>query len=280
MTRRLNPLAIAYDFDGTLAPGNMQEHLFIPAIKMKKKEFWKEVRRLAEAHEADDILIYMGLMLDRATAEQAPARKSDIKALGRGLALFGGVEGWFDRINTYGKQSGVNVEHYVISSGLRELVAGTSIGRKFKAIFASSFWYDHNGVATRPALALNYTTKTQYLFRINKGSLSVHDHTTINKYIPPHERAVPFENIIYIGDGETDIPCFRLVKDQNGHSIAVYKPGARGAKQIAEKIMKEGRVNFIAPADYSDGKRLDRIVKGIVEKVAIDNELRWLGKRI
>jgi haloacid dehalogenase-like hydrolase len=280
MARRLVPFAIAYDFDGTLAPGNMQEHLFIPKIKMKKREFWREVKRLAKEHEADDILIYMGLMLERAAAEHVPARKADIRALGRGLKLFSGVEDWFRRINTYGKQSGVSVEHYVISSGIREMVAGTSIGRKFRAIFASSFWYDHNEVATRPALALNYTTKTQYLFRINKGSLSVHDHDTINAYVAPDERAVPFENIVYIGDGETDVPCFRLVKDQNGHSIAVYKPGGHGARQVALKIMEDGRVNFIAPADYNDGKRLDRIVKAIIDKVAIDNELRLLENSV
>jgi hypothetical protein len=173
----------------------------------------------------------------------------------------------------------VRVEHYVISSGLREMVAGTIIARKFKAVYASSFWYDHHGVAQWPALALNYTTKTQYLFRINKGSLHVYDHSKVNEYVPHAERPIPFTNMIFVGDGETDIPCFRLVKDLGGHSIAVYKPRARRARTISEKLIRDGRVNFIAPADYSDGRELDRIVKGIIDKVAADYHLRGLGKR-
>lgn len=151
MPKKLIPLAIAYDFDGTLAPGNMQEHLFIPKIGMKTKSFWNEVSDLSEAHNADNILIYMGLMLEKANAAHVPVRKKDVKDFGKNLELFPGVVDWFDRINVYGKHGGVRVEHYVISSGLREMVEGSSIARKLKAIFASSFWYDHNGVAIRPA---------------------------------------------------------------------------------------------------------------------------------
>src|SRR4029077_11087657 len=158
------------------------------------------------------------------------------------LPLFAGVEDWFDRINRYGKQGGVQVEHYIVSSGLREIIEGTAIRRKFKRIFASAFWYEQHGIAKRAALALNYTTKTQYLFRINKGSLDVYDHSKINEWVPPERRAIPFEQIIYIGDGETDVPCFRLVKDLGGHSIAVYVPGSRSSgKKRAEKIKRDGR---------------------------------------
>lgn len=270
MALKKPPLAIAYDFDGTLAPGNMQEHSFIPKIGMSKKAFWDEVKKRAKEQEADNILIYMGLMLERAKAAHVKVQKSDLKKHGRHIDLFKGVIDWFNRINVYGKAGGVQIEHYIISSGIREMVQGTPIARHFKAIFASSFWYDHYGVAEWPALALNYTTKTQYLFRINKGSLNVYDHSRINEFVEKSKRPVPFENMIYIGDGETDIPCFRLVKDQGGHSIAVYRPKK---KSIAEKLIIDQRVNFIAPANYSDGGKIDRLVKAIIDKIATDNYL-------
>jgi len=279
MSRQI-PFAIAYDFDGTLAPGNMQERDFIPEIGMKKKSFWNEVEEESKKHQADNILMYMRLMLRKADAAEVKVRKSDFMGYGKQLPFFDGVlarkdeststKGWFDRINEYGKQSGVAVQHYIVSSGIREMVAGTPIAKKFKAVFASSFCYDHHGVAIWPALALNYTTKTQYLFRINKGCLDVYEHEDLNKFMPDSERAVPFSHMIYIGDGSTDIPCFRLVKDRGGHSIAVYKPHTRGAKNKSLKLVKDGRVNFIAPADYQDGSVLDRVVKGLIDKVTAD----------
>lgn len=263
--------AIAYDFDGTLAPGNMQEHSFIPEIGMTKANFWLEVRQLAREHNADDILVYMGLMLEKAQAKRVRVHREDFINRGKDLTLFKGVEEWFGRINNYGKAGGVVVQHYIVSSGIREIIEGTAIGKKFKSIFASSFRYDHNGIATWPALALNYTTKTQYIFRINKGCLNVYDHTKINEYVPKADRPVPFEHIVFVGDGETDIPCFRLVKDLNGHSVGVYRPRTPGAKQKARKLLKDGRVNFVAPADYREKTPLDKIVKGIIDKIGHDH---------
>ncbi|MEZ5814853.1 MAG: HAD family hydrolase [Alphaproteobacteria bacterium] len=284
MAKKLIPLAIAYDFDGTLAPGNMQERDFIPAIGMTTKAFWKEVSDQAKEHEADNILVYMGLMLEKARSNRVQVRKSDFEKYGKELSFFDGVlpwaddngenyKGWFDRINTYGKESGVRVEHYIISSGIREMVQGSPIASKFKSIFASSFQYDHHGIATWPALALNYTTKTQYLFRINKGDLHVYDHKKINDFVPKSERPIPFENMVFIGDGETDIPCFRLVKDQGGHSIAVYAPNGRGKKQRAQTLKKDGRVDYVTAADYRDGGKLDQVIKGIIDKLSADHHL-------
>lgn len=278
MPRSHAPLAIAYDFDGTLAPGNMQERDFIPSIGMTTKEFWKEVADQAKKHNADNILVYMKLMLDKAQGAQVPVHEDNFRKLGKDLQLFQGVEEWFDRIDAYGRERQVKVEHFVISSGVREMVEGTKIASKFKKIYASSFIYDHNGVARWPALVLNYTTKTQYLFRINKGALDVFDNKTINDFILHSNRAVPFTNMAFIGDGDTDIPCFRVVKDQGGHSIAVYKPSTRGARTRPEKLLKEGRVNFMAPADYRDGKRVDQLVKGIIDKVAADSALCAMRK--
>ena len=271
MPKKSIPFAICYDFDGTLAPGNMQEREFIPAIGMTTNEFWDEVRTQSSKHEADNILVYMWLMLRRADNAQVQVRKSDFENYGRKISLFPGVAEWFDRIDVYGQESGVRVQHYVISSGIREMIAGTTINKHFRRVYASSFIYDHHGVATWPALALNYTTKTQYLFRINKGSLDVYDHSIINDYVPPEDRPMPFKHMVFIGDGETDVPCFRLVKDQGGHSIAVYKRGTPKTK--AEKLLSEGRVNFVASANYSEGRKIDQIIKAIIDKVSVDRHL-------
>lgn len=278
MSKKLTPLAIAYDFDGTLAPGNMQEFDFVPKLGIKPADFWGEVSAVSKQVDGDNILVYMGLMIEKARAKQIPVHKSDFADFGKTVQLFDGVVDWFDRINLYGRQNGVKIEHYILSSGLREMIEGTPIAKKFSKIYASGFWYDHNGVAFWPAMALNYTTKTQYLFRINKGALDVWDNSVINSYVKPDNRPVPFNNMIYIGDGETDVPCFRLVKDQGGHAIAVYKPNAKGAKDRARKLLSEGRVNFATQASYVDGGDLDAIVKAVVQRVASDGALRRLGK--
>ncbi len=276
MPKSLIPFAICYDFDGTLAPGNMQERDFIPAIGINKKSFWQEVKALAKKHGADEILMYMWLMLEKANAKQVEVRRKNFADYGKKLQLFKGVDAWFDRITSYGKFGGLRVTHHIISSGIREMILGTPIKRHFENIYASSFLYDHHGVAKWPALALNYTTKTQYLFRINKGVHAVHEHDRVNQYIPPDRRAVPFRNIVFIGDGETDIPCFRLVKDQGGHSIAVFKPHSHNAKSRSKKLLLDGRVNFTAPADYSVGKPIDLAIKAIMEKIAADHHVSKL----
>jgi len=267
MAKKLIPMAIAYDFDGTLAPGNMQEYDFIPALNMVSKEFWRSVDDLARQHEMDQILAYMWAMLRQADKADIRVHKSDFRDFGKNITLFPGVADWFARINAYAKSKGVRLEHFIISSGIREMVEGTPIYKAFKKVYASGFMFDHNGVACWPALAVNYTTKTQYLFRINKGSLDVHDNSVINKFVPKGQRPVPFENMIFIGDGETDIPCMRLVKDQGGHSIAVYNGSKRGARKHADQLVDDGRATLGAPADYQDGGVIDLAVKAMIDKV-------------
>jgi hypothetical protein len=278
MTRKYLEVAIAYDFDGTLAPGNMQEYDFIPKLGMKPKQFWSKAMLLAEKCDGDVILAYLNLMLSEARAKEVPIRRDDFVKYGRHVELFPGAIEWFDRINTYGKRHQLSVKHYIVSSGLREMVQGSSIAKKFERIFASAFAYDVHGVAYAPALALNYTTKTQYLFRINKGTLDVWDNRVINAYVPHAKRPVPFERMIYLGDGETDVPCMRLVKDQGGHSLAVYKKGKHGEKSVADRLLKEGRVNFIAVADYTDGSEIDQQVKAVIERISADTRLDQLGR--
>jgi phosphoserine phosphatase len=274
LPKTLIPFAICYDFDGTLAPGNMQDRDFIPKIGMTKKSFWNEVRARCKQHGADNILVYMALMLEKARAAHVQVRRRDFVNYGKSLKLFKGTDQWFPRINEYGKAGGFRVTHHIISSGIREMIMGTSIKKYFNDIYASSYCFDHHSVAEWPALALNYTTKTQYLFRINKGSHDVYDHELINQYVPPDDRPVPFRNMVFIGDGETDIPCFRLVKELGGHSIAVFQPHTPKAKLRSKKLMSDGRVNFIAPADYSERKPIDLIIKAIMEKVGATEYLR------
>ena len=278
MSKKYTPLAISYDFDGTLSPGNMQEYDFIPAIGIKPAEFWKEAKQIAKEQHADEILAYMQCMLERANSAKVPVRKKDFSDFGKQISLFPGVEKWFARINEYGREQGVRVEHYIISSGLREMIQGTKIAKQFKKIYASGFMYDHNEVACWPALAVNYTTKTQYLFRINKGCLEEYDNSTINKYTLQSDRAVPFPNMIFVGDGETDIPCMRLVKDLGGHSIAVYNSSKRGSRPKATQLLKDGRATLVAPGDYSLDAPIDKAVKAIIDIVAANVELEKLRK--
>lgn len=268
MAKKHIPMAIAYDFDGTLADGNMQEHQFLPDIGMKPKAFWEEVKRLTKEHQADEVLVYMNLMLKKAAAASVPVRREDFKARGRAITLFDGVDGWFDRISKYGREKGVRIEHYLISSGNAEIVAGTPIASKFEQVYASKFLFDENGVAAWPALAVNYTTKTQYLFRINKGSHDLSDNAKVNQFVEKKDRPIPFENMVFIGDGSTDIPCFRLVKEQGGLSVAVFKPHTKGAKSKAHKYLKDGRVHCAVPANYTNGGELDGVIKAAIDLVA------------
>ena len=261
-------MALIYDFDGTLAPGNVQEGLFIPNVGMTKTQFWAEVKRLSKEHQADGILSYMQLMLKKADEEGVPVRLSDFRAQGARIGLFDGVADWFDRVNSYCRGRGVQCQHFVVSSGNAEIIEGTPIAGRFERIYACRFMFNHNGVAIWPAQAVNYTTKTQYLFRINKGAHDLSDDTEINSYVPKSERPIPFENMIYFGDGATDIPCFRLVKEEGGLSIAVFRPHAKGAREKATQFLTDGRVHCITSADYQEDSDLDKVVKAQIDFVA------------
>lgn len=262
-------VAIAYDFDGTLAKGNLQENSFIPELGMTKEEFWKEVKRISEKHKMDQILAYMYLLILR--AEQTGVTKTNkrsIKEHGKNVQYFDGVEDFFTKINDYAKRRKIKLQHYVISSGIKEMIEGTSIAKYFEYIYASSFMYNQNEVVEWPAIAVNYTTKTQYLFRINKGIMNAWDDSKINNYVPEEKRPIPFRNIIYIGDGETDIPAMKMVNYQGGYSIAVYHPRKRGAGRQARKFVEEKRAIYMAPADYTEGKDLYKIVTAIIDQIS------------
>ncbi len=235
---------------------------------MKPKDFWAEVDKLSSDHRADKILMYMHLMLEKARSTSVPVRLQDFHDHGGAIILFDGVEEWFGRMDEYGRGKGVRVKHYIVSSGNAELIEGTSIADKFEMVYASRFMFNENGVAVWPAQALNYTTKTQYLFRINKGTHDPSDDTEINQFIEMKDRPIPFENIVYIGDGPTDVPCFRLVKDLGGLSVAVFRPSKNGAREAAERFRDDGRVHAVVPANYKEGTKLDKVVKSYIRHVA------------
>jgi phosphoserine phosphatase len=278
MAKKLTRMAIAYDFDGTLAPGNMQEHSFIPNLNMTKEEFWKEVKAYAKEQDMDEILAYMRLMLHKAGYAHLRVTKDSFRKHGRNIQFFPGVNDWFARINAYGRDREVRIDHYIISSGLREMIEGTSIYKEFEYVFASGFAYDPNDVAIWPALAVNYTNKTQHLFRINRGIKNAYDNATINKVQLEEECYIPLENMIYVGDGETDVPCMSLLRSQGGTAVAVYNPQKRKTKQVAQDLIEHGRADFSAPADYSEGQMLEQIVRAVIDRTAAAARINHLKR--
>lgn len=269
-------IALAYDFDGTLSPGSMQEHSFIPEIGEEKDAFWTKVNGEAARLGADNILIYMHHMVKAARRENVRFTRADIERHGARIGFFPGVADWFARISAHGEARGVEVRHFIISSGLKEMIKASAIGDRFAAIFASEFKYDANDVPEWAALAVNYTNKTQFLFRINKDALDLSDHSRVNAYVPEDERPVPFRNMIYIGDGDTDVPCMRTVKEQGGIAIAVHPAGDEPAIEKVAGLKRDRRVHFTAAADYCDGTALDDYVKAAIDKMAAVERLKVL----
>ncbi len=271
-------VALIYDFDGTLSPGNMQEFGFIQAIGKKPQEFWQESDDIAVGQDASNILSYMKLMFDEAKKAGIKLRREDFKRFGASVELFEGVTEWFGLINAYGKKHGVKVEHYINSSGLAEMIEGTSIAHEFKRIFACSFIYNKDGEAEWPGVAVDYTAKTQFLFKINKGILSIRDNKKVNESQAEDNKRIPFPHMIYMGDGETDVPCMKIVKMFGGNSIAVYNPENKKKVNVAKKLLRQHRVNFITPALYTEGSRTYQIVCSIIDKIKADFELAKLAR--
>ncbi|WP_026811120.1 HAD family hydrolase [Arenibacter latericius] len=274
-------IAFIYDFDKTLSPKDMQEYSFLPDIGMTPNEFWKEVKQETKAQKADNIITYMQLMIEKANAngKENELTRDALKKKGKNIELFKGVESWFESINQYAKEKNAIVEHYIISAGNKEILEGTSIAKYFKKIYGCSFRFDKNNVAKSAGLAINYTNKTQFIFRINKGLLDESDNSKINKYTPEDERPIPFNQMVYFGDGDTDIPCMKLVKDKGGYSVSVYKPNSSKSRKKATELLEDGRVNFFFPANYSKGKEIMENCKLIINKIVAQSELKQLETR-
>lgn len=269
-------VALVYDFDGTLSPLNMQEYDFLKAIGVEdSSKFWEQCNSMARKYDASDILCYMKLMLDKARAEGVSVRREQFVKFGASVELFPGVEQWFEHIDKLGEKQGVNIQHYINSSGLQEMIDGTSIRENFKQVYACTFMYV-DGVAQWPAVAVDFTTKTQFLFMINKGINRISNNKQVNEFRAEADRPVPFRHMIYFGDGETDIPCMKMVKLHGGHSIAVYNPARPAKRKAAEGLVRDDRVNFVSPADYTKGGELYRIVEAIIKKVKFEYEFKQM----
>ena len=263
-------IAFLYDFDKTLCTTDMQNYAFIPGLGMTPAEFWAEANGFGRRHRMDGVLAYMYIMLREAERRARPFTRADLVEKGRGIELFPGVEDWFGRINAFGAAQGVQVEHYVISSGLREIIEGSSISGAFREIYASEFYYDGTGRPVWPKLAVNFTAKTQFVYRINKGVLDVADDRTLNDSMPDDSKRVPFTNMIYLGDGLSDVPCMKMMRAYGGQAIAVYQAVNR---EGVERLLRQRRVDFIYPADYREGTELEITVKRIIRRMAVSHQL-------
>ena len=272
-------VALIYDFDGTLSPGNMQEFGFIQAIGQTPEEFWSKSNAVPDGQEVSSILSYMKLMIDEAKKKGISLTRDSFVSFGKHIQLYEGVQQWFSLINEYGRRHGIVVEHYINSSGQVELIEGTSIAKEFKKIFACSFWYDENGVAVWPAAAVDYTGKTQFLFKIAKGIMDISDNTKVNESQREDDKPVPFSHMIYMGDGTTDIPCMKIVKMFGGNSIAVYSPENKKQFDTARKLLKQDRVNFICEADYRVGGQIYEVVTTIIDKIKAEHDFQSLQRK-
>ena len=263
-------VAIMYDFDRTLCTRDMQDYSFIPSLGMTESEFWETTNEMWQREHMDSVLAYMYAMVKLSKDKGIPLLREKLVSMGRNVELFRGVEQWFGRLNRFGSENGVQIEHYVISSGMKEIIEGTSISQSFKSIFACEFLYDENGGAVWPKTDVNYTNKTQFVYRINKGVLDIANDLDLNRSMPEDSKRVPFTNMIYIGDGLSDVPCMKMMKAYGGCAIAVYQ---ENNKSKVEELLLGDRVDFIFPADYRKEGRLDKTVHNLIKKMAINDEL-------
>ncbi len=260
-------IALIYDFDKTLCTDDMQNYSFIPNLGMTPAEFWGETGKLSEKYGIERILSYMYMMVLKCKEKNIPLTKEYLNSLGKNITFYRGVETWFKRINEFGEELGFQIEHYIVSSGTKEIIDGCKIADEFKAIYGCEFHYDKNGEAIWPKNSINYTAKTQYFFRISKGVLDPTEDNAVNE---KRERRIPHSHIIYFGDGMTDIPCMLLVKNNGGHSIALYQ---EGKKDRVNQLYEDGRVNFVSIADYSKNSDLEKVVKLIMQKIKLNYDL-------
>jgi phosphoserine phosphatase len=263
---RHGTIAVIYDFDGTLTPQPMQEYTVFPRLGITAKEFWADVQREARRTRGDAMLAYMRLLLRRIEDKHRKLSRRDLRALGRRIRYFPGVDGWFPRVNAYVRERSaglVKVKNYIVSAGQKEILDGIAIRRHFARIFASEYFFDERGVATFPNIVINDTLKTQYIFRINKGREDI--RRSINEHMPEDARPIPIRNMIYVGDGMTDVPSMTVTKKNGGHAIAVYREGDRGSRSTCRQLLKANRIDFYAPADFRRGRDLEGGVRLVLD---------------
>lgn len=261
-------LAIMYDWDQTLSPKYMSEFGLIKPLGFScNEEYWNYCNNvITKKYNMENELSFLYSIIEGAKKQNFNLNRDYMHEVGSRIEYYNGVEGWFDRINEFGKKHDVIVEHYIISSGIYEIIEGSKIFPKFTKVFASSFAYDSDGRPFWPAFSVNYTNKTQYIFRIKKNLIhDLNDDGAVNRKYRKKD-SIPYSNMIYIGDGLTDIPCMKIIKEYGGNSICLYEKGG-ASENKAKTIKREGRVNFVAEADYSENSDIDKIVKHIIEKL-------------
>ena len=269
-------IAFLYDFDKTLCTTDMEDYAFIPSLGYTPAEFWGRANAFGWENRMDGLLAYMYTMIQECAAQNIKLDRAFLNHCGESIQLFPGVREWFARINAFGESLGVQVEHYVISSGLREIIEGSGIAQEFREIYACEFYYNENGDACWPKLDVNFTNTTQFVYRINTGILDVSRDKELNDSMPDDSKRVPFTNMIYMGDGLSDVPCMKMMRAYGGQAIAVYQASNR---QGVEKLLADGRVDFIFPADYREGMELDRTVRDILRKMTITDRLLEVNNR-
>ena len=262
-------IAFMYDFDKTLCDQDMQDYSFIPNLDMTSEEFWGETEAFRKKNYMEGILGYMYYMKLKCDEKGIPFTKEYLRSLGKNINFYKGVQNWFKRINQYGESIGVKIEHYIISSGIKDIIDGCAIKDEFKKIFACQYYFNEEGEAVWPKIAINYTQKTQYIFRISKGIYDETENKKVNEKMT--ERIVSYDNMIYFGDGITDIPCMTFVKKQGGISIAIYP---KGKKNKVTNLLLDNRVNYICTADYQEGSELDSLIKCIVQERQLSHTLK------
>lgn len=278
-------IALVYDFDGTLSPRPMQEYSFLPQLGIAPADFWAECTRVAREQQADPLITYMHLMYKMAREKGLRIDREDLVKQGADVELFPGVEDWFGEIANYigirAEIAGVSIRHYLVSSGLTEIIEGTAIRRYFHNVFASEYWFDAYELPF-PKRVITDTGKTQYLFRINKGIEDLGE--SINAHMPEEARPIPFRNMIYFGDGETDVPSMALMRKSGGHAVAVHAAGHRKGFDTCAELFRAGRVDFFAAADYRRGsdlfKRTSLLLDRILADIAVQEEMWEVGRGV
>ena len=265
-------MAICYDFDKTLSPDDMQSFTLIPSFGVDKKSFWAESDQLAKDNLMDKNLAWMRQLIRYSEFTGRSIKREYFREVGAQVPLYNGVETWFERMNKIASEKGIELEHYIISSGLKETIEGSTISKHFKRIYASTYLYSPDGTAIWPAQAVNYTNKTQFIFRIAKGIFEEYDER-VNDIMPDEELYIPYGNIVYIGDSATDIPCMRLVKSRGGYSIGVFDP-EKGDRSRVYQLYNDGRINLFAPADYSENSDISKFISEIMDDIAAKEQLK------
>jgi hypothetical protein len=264
-------IGIIYDYDQTLSPNYMQDEVLFPRFGINPGQFWKRSRELVDREGYDGELAYLKTMLDTLAMDRPT--NEDLRKLGAGLQFYKGLPEMFseisDSLTAEQKVFGIKVEHYIVSSGLKALIDGSRIAPHVKRVFGCEFGEDQDGRITFPKRVISHTTKTQYLFRINKGMLEPSDD--VNDHMPPELRPIPFQHMIYVGDGPTDVPCFTLMKKYGGHALAVYNPDEQSRSSFRKCYQLSAladRLKHIAPADYRAGSHCRLLLEEMVQDIA------------